>query len=432
MTQPRTINISPEDMDALARIIHAEAGNQSDTGKAAVLFTILNRAAATSGGFPNTVRGVIEQQNQFEPLRGKKSVFDLPPAPDATRSLVASTLAGISHGSVTDPTRGATFFQNTKITNQRGTNFASAAPTSVIEDHSFYNRYKLNPVVEVAPYTLNVNGTSSDSVIAPGGAPSPVPPSGAGSSPASFGGYVLAQHKRSNPMTEAADALGSGGSSLADSFSSGLEAAKAELTQPAVVAVAQAAPASYTPPTQSGFSSVVTSPPSGSMPAGSGKFELKPSGDHVKLDGVDANVIASARMAAEVFGSDLTINSAYRDQGAQDRIRMKGDPNRPTVAKNSYHTGGTALDISIAGMSRADQARLLDALVGSGFTGIGYYDSHIHADQRGLVPGSFGTRANWAGWTNMPEELMAVLKARGFRPGAPASTIRRGFGGPTS
>ncbi len=50
----------------LSRIINAESGNQPLSGKVAVGNVILNRVK--DGRFPNTVKGVIFQKNQFTPV----------------------------------------------------------------------------------------------------------------------------------------------------------------------------------------------------------------------------------------------------------------------------------------------------------------------------------------------------------------------------
>lgn len=51
----------------LSRIINAESGNQSLSGKIAVGNVVLNRVASPK--FPNTVKSVIFQKNQFTPAR---------------------------------------------------------------------------------------------------------------------------------------------------------------------------------------------------------------------------------------------------------------------------------------------------------------------------------------------------------------------------
>ena len=56
---------SASDLLWLSRIIHAESGNQSLTGKIAVGNVVLNRVRSTS--FPNNVYDVLYQKNQFSP-----------------------------------------------------------------------------------------------------------------------------------------------------------------------------------------------------------------------------------------------------------------------------------------------------------------------------------------------------------------------------
>ncbi|WP_052329952.1 cell wall hydrolase [Thermicanus aegyptius] len=54
----------------LARLIHAEAGNQPYEGKIAVANVVLNRVK--SPDFPNTIKDVIFQKGQFTPVANKK------------------------------------------------------------------------------------------------------------------------------------------------------------------------------------------------------------------------------------------------------------------------------------------------------------------------------------------------------------------------
>lgn len=412
----RTLNLSASDLDALARIVQAEAGGQSPQGQLAVMFTILNRAAAKGGGFADSVIGVIEQPNQFEPMTGKKSVFDLPlPSPEIS-SLVTTAAAGIASGQLPDPTGRATFFQNVDITNRRGTNFAAAEPTARIGDHSFYNRYRLNAPVEVPDYTVSLEGEGApsaptrsvgDGVVVGGDASS----SGAQEAPAapSYSSAFAAAASGSK-------ALGHTPFASSSSFVAGYQKAKAEQT-----------PSS--PPTQHEATSSPASNPFmsalSSNPSTQGAYSLKPTHDGVSLEGIQPAVLDAGRVAANYFGSDLSINSGFRTQAHQDRIRASGDPNRPTVAKHSHHTSGTGLDISTAGLSKEDRVRLVEALADAGFVGFGNYDTHIHADMRGSVPSTFGKRDSWLGWTNAPPEMVRALKSRGFAPGMSADELRR-------
>lgn len=51
------------EMALMAKVVRAEAGNQDDVGKRLVVDCILNRL--DSNHFPNTVEGVVTQENQF-------------------------------------------------------------------------------------------------------------------------------------------------------------------------------------------------------------------------------------------------------------------------------------------------------------------------------------------------------------------------------
>lgn len=147
----------------------------------------------------------------------------------------------------------------------------------------------------------------------------------------------------------------------------------------------------------------------------------------VDLRGIRPDVADAASVAGQLFGAPLNITSGYRSQTKQDSIRAKGDPNRVTVAKHSQHTEGSALDISTANMSPADKGRLTGALVDAGFTAIGEYEGHIHADFREAVPSSFGDQrgGTWGGWTFLSPDVANALKERGYKAGMSAKDIKR-------
>lgn len=54
---------TPEDIVLIGKVVHHEAGNQSDLGKRLVADTIFNRVE--SDKFPNTVKEVINQEGQY-------------------------------------------------------------------------------------------------------------------------------------------------------------------------------------------------------------------------------------------------------------------------------------------------------------------------------------------------------------------------------
>ncbi|MFS0654349.1 cell wall hydrolase [Bacillus sp. 179-C3.3 HS] len=57
---------SRDEVDLLSRLVHAEAKGESFAGKKAVASVVLNRVEHRS--FPDSVKGVIYQQNAFQPV----------------------------------------------------------------------------------------------------------------------------------------------------------------------------------------------------------------------------------------------------------------------------------------------------------------------------------------------------------------------------
>lgn len=60
-------NFSSEELDLLARIVRAEAQAEPFEGKVAVAAVVLNRVESKK--FPDTIRDVIYQRGQFQPVR---------------------------------------------------------------------------------------------------------------------------------------------------------------------------------------------------------------------------------------------------------------------------------------------------------------------------------------------------------------------------
>ena len=95
---------SEEDIELLARLVHAEAKGESYNGKVAVAATVLNRVRSNS--YPGTIRGVIYQYNfgyQYCPVRNGQINR---PADEESRKAVREALRG------KDPSRGALSFYN--------------------------------------------------------------------------------------------------------------------------------------------------------------------------------------------------------------------------------------------------------------------------------------------------------------------------------
>ena len=138
--------LSYEDREAIGRVTYAEAGNQGEEGLAAVIFTILNRV--NSGQFGNSVQGVIDAPNQFEPATRAGGWRYLPPL-DQTQSVQFETILHlILAGWLPDLTNGALFFQNARIVAARAArgagssylvDFGGTPPVAEIGDHRFYD-----------------------------------------------------------------------------------------------------------------------------------------------------------------------------------------------------------------------------------------------------------------------------------------------------
>lgn len=99
-----TESISALEFDVLARIITAEADNQSYETKVAVGAVVLNRVKSPL--FPDTIRGVVYQVDaggryQFEPVLNG---WINRPASESAKRAAKEALSG------TDPTEGALFF----------------------------------------------------------------------------------------------------------------------------------------------------------------------------------------------------------------------------------------------------------------------------------------------------------------------------------
>ncbi|HHU76943.1 MAG TPA: hypothetical protein GXZ24_08655 [Firmicutes bacterium] len=96
--------LTQEEMELLARLVHAEAGSEPFLGKVGVAATVLNRLEDAE--YPDTVREIIYQQNhgfQYCPVRNGRINL---PADHISLQAVRRAVGG------RDPTRGALSFYN--------------------------------------------------------------------------------------------------------------------------------------------------------------------------------------------------------------------------------------------------------------------------------------------------------------------------------
>lgn len=126
--QPYIIPITDEELDLLQRLVEAEAGAEPYLGKVAVAAVVINRVL--SPDFPNTVRDVIYQPNQFQPVKNGK-INQVKPS-EETISAVFAALKGV------DPLRGSLYFYNPIISDPEWAKWhTTRQPTGVIGQHHF-------------------------------------------------------------------------------------------------------------------------------------------------------------------------------------------------------------------------------------------------------------------------------------------------------
>ena len=135
-----------EAREAITRVAFAEAGNQGDSGLAAVVYTILNRLQ--DGRWGANVEAVVNARGQFEPvMRAGGDWRRLPASTVAQRARIDTILNLALEGRLPDLTNGARFFQNPQIVADRArrgeaseglVNFGGTGPSAVIGAHSFY------------------------------------------------------------------------------------------------------------------------------------------------------------------------------------------------------------------------------------------------------------------------------------------------------
>nr|WP_272495785.1 cell wall hydrolase [Bacillus pinisoli] len=121
------ISLSDYEIDLLARIVRAEAQGEPFEGKVAVATVVLNRLESPK--FPNTIKGVIYQRGQFQPVANGK--INRPADKESIRAVYAA-LSDMRH-----ITQNSLFFYNPTIATSRWLD--SRQTTVVIGNHVFKN-----------------------------------------------------------------------------------------------------------------------------------------------------------------------------------------------------------------------------------------------------------------------------------------------------
>lgn len=102
---PTPSSLSPQDVQLLAHLVQAEAGNQPFLGQVAVAAVALNRLKAP--GFPKSLKQVIDQPGQFQCVTN--GTISNPPSQQAWLA-AKSALNGV------DPSQGALYYYNPSLT----------------------------------------------------------------------------------------------------------------------------------------------------------------------------------------------------------------------------------------------------------------------------------------------------------------------------
>ncbi|MCW5771776.1 MAG: cell wall hydrolase [Rhodospirillaceae bacterium] len=156
----KPIYLENKDIELIARLVEAEAGNHGELGKQGVLFVILNSMAMGKPFGGPTAVGAMNYPNRFEPVRlAGGNAHNLRAVTKEKIARIKQWIDQIRSGELTDPTDGALYFLNRRIAGQRGTDFSEdAEPLMVVGPpgarHHFYNRYEGKAIQYVPPYRV--------------------------------------------------------------------------------------------------------------------------------------------------------------------------------------------------------------------------------------------------------------------------------------
>ena len=123
--EPAAVEHSQRDLAELARIIYWESRGETQEGQLAVANVVLNRVA--SPDFPDTIKGVVSQANQFSPY--SRSDYYTVTIPEEYFTVAQMALAGDT--AVDD---GVYWFRS----DAKPSKWYSAAYTISIGGHHFY------------------------------------------------------------------------------------------------------------------------------------------------------------------------------------------------------------------------------------------------------------------------------------------------------
>lgn len=152
----KALDLTYDDYDAIGRVVYAEAANEPDAGRVAVIDTILNRVA--DGNFGGSVQAVIEQRNAFEPVTRAGGWRNLPSLTTEQKVQFATYMGLKAAGVLGDVSGSALYFQNVSIVRDRVrvgkvrpslVNFGGMPVTADLGQHTFYSTKGSKPGVTV-------------------------------------------------------------------------------------------------------------------------------------------------------------------------------------------------------------------------------------------------------------------------------------------
>lgn len=149
--QPRPkVKLPYDDIEKIERVVWAEARGEGVEGRDAVRGVILNRLA--SDRFPDTVDEILVA-DEFEPVRKYGSIGSIPAPKEDLQEQTNEFADYLQLGE--DASGGRTFFQNTEITEKRGTGFSGPDPLQ-IGKHTFTRGYSNQEPVTDTSFSHNV------------------------------------------------------------------------------------------------------------------------------------------------------------------------------------------------------------------------------------------------------------------------------------
>jgi spore germination cell wall hydrolase CwlJ-like protein len=111
------LSIDPRARDYLIRTIAFEAGGETEIGKAAVAYVVLNRAMI--GKWGDNIKDVVTYPWQFEPWMTRRDEIEKLSSQDHRYQDAAQIADAVLTGRIPDPTAGATHFLNPVVVRQR-------------------------------------------------------------------------------------------------------------------------------------------------------------------------------------------------------------------------------------------------------------------------------------------------------------------------